>query len=47
MASCVYKSFKLCFRTFCNPGTTMVALVGTVSTDSDEVFFLNVVRWFP
>ena len=35
------------FEPFCNPGTTMVALVGTVSTDSDEVFFLNVVRWFP
>ena len=36
------------FKPFCNPGTTTIALVGTVSyTDSDEVIFSNDVRWRP
>ena len=35
------------FEAFCNPGTTTIALVDTVSTDSDEVIFSNDVRWCP
>ena len=35
------------FEPFCNPGTTTIALVDTVSTDSDEVIFSNDVRWCP
>ena len=35
------------FQPFCNPGTTTIALVDTVSTDSDEVILSNDVRWCP
>ena len=37
------------FEPFCNLGTTTIALVDTVSSDhdSDEVIFLNDVRWCP
>ena len=41
--------FNSVFEPFCNPGTTTIALVDTVSTDSDElqVIFSNDVRWCP
>ena len=56
---CVKKNIVMCYllnvinplnsisKPFCNPGTTMITLVGTVTTDSDEEIFSNDVRWCP
>ena len=47
MAKHFIKPLNSVFEPFCNPGTTTIALVGIVTTDRDEVIFLNDGHWCP